>query len=116
LRGGLKVESGQVAEQHPRRFCQVHSRLGVETGIARGLVPVDVHPTGHMGQQLGQLHGVPGATTAAPARRHERTVFECTYRVTQERTAGNIDVRRVAGFGFVIGLRFHRLGKRCGSQ
>ena len=45
--------------------CQECSRLGGEPGVAGGLVPVDVEPAGHVGQQLGQLHGVPGATAAA---------------------------------------------------
>jgi hypothetical protein len=35
-----------------------------QTGVARGFVPVDLEGAGDMGQQLGQLHGVPGATAA----------------------------------------------------
>ncbi len=61
--------SGYPANVLPRQRTQVYleqsvSRLGVESGVAGGLVPVNVQSAGHMGQQLGQLHGVPGA--AAP--------------------------------------------------
>src|SRR5215212_8617333 len=45
------------------------SELSVEPGVADGLVPVDVEPTGDMGQELSQLHGVPGATAAARLRK-----------------------------------------------
>ena len=41
--------SKAVAEQHPRRLRQAHSRLGVESGVAGGLVPVDIEPAGHVG-------------------------------------------------------------------
>jgi hypothetical protein len=40
--------------------------LAVESGIARGLVPVDAEGASHVSEELRQLHGVPGA--AAPAR------------------------------------------------
>ncbi len=40
------------------------SRFGVEPSIAGGLVPVDVKPAGYVRQQLGQLHGIPGAAAA----------------------------------------------------
>jgi hypothetical protein len=56
------------AEQRLKRCCEAHLELGVESGVAGGLVPVDVEPAGHMGQQLGQLHGVPGAAPAARLR------------------------------------------------
>ena len=35
-----------------------------EPGVADGLVPVDVEAASDMRQQLGQLHGVPGAAAA----------------------------------------------------
>src|SRR5215211_7212034 len=41
------------------------SELGVEPGVADGLVPIDVESAGDVLQQLGQLHGVPGAAAAA---------------------------------------------------
>ena len=40
------------------------SELGVEPGVAGGLVPVDIEPPGYVGQELGQLHGVPGPAAA----------------------------------------------------
>ena len=32
--------------------------------MVRGLVPVDMQRPRHMGEKLGQLHGVPGAAAA----------------------------------------------------
>ena len=44
--------------------CEVLSQLGVEPSVACGLAPVDVQPASYVRQQLGQLHGVPGAAAA----------------------------------------------------
>jgi hypothetical protein len=41
------------------------SELGVEPGVADGLVPIDVESAGDVRQQFGQLRGVPGAAAAA---------------------------------------------------
>jgi hypothetical protein len=50
-----------VAAGQPRQMSVGTSR----SRVAGGLVPVDIESSGHMRQELGQLHGVPGATTAA---------------------------------------------------
>ncbi len=39
--------------------------LSGNSGVAYRLVPVDVEFVGHVRQELGQLHGVPRAATAA---------------------------------------------------
>ena len=36
-----------------------------QLGVAGGLVPIDVESAGHVRQQLGQPHGVPGPAAAA---------------------------------------------------
>ena len=51
------------------------SELGVEPGVADGLVPIDVESAGDVLQQLGQLHGVPGAAAAARLLEGVRTPF-----------------------------------------
>jgi hypothetical protein len=66
--------SARVPTSVSRPCCRECSELRVEPGVADGLVPVDVEPAGDMRQQLGQLHGVPGATAAAPARTRGRSI------------------------------------------
>ena len=55
------IESGR---RRHRDGCAGALEVGVESGVAGGLVPIDVEFAGHGGQQLGQLHGVPGAAPA----------------------------------------------------
>ncbi len=39
--------------------------LAGKSGVSSRLVPIDIEPARHVGQQLGQLHGVPGPAAAA---------------------------------------------------
>ena len=45
--------------------CTERSNLGIEPGVARRLISIDVEPAGYVRQQFGQVHDVPGTATAA---------------------------------------------------
>jgi hypothetical protein len=58
------------------RFCfPSGSEFRCEAGVPRGLVPINVQPAGHVRQQLGQLHGVPGAAAATCLLERVRAPF-----------------------------------------